>query len=93
MHAFSDQLCSKFAAGMMLQLIDCNANNAYTHAWDHWILSLMCSAALIAGADGKHNNTGAQADLWCGPTATSKISVKHFFSGLQSNGVRSEVRA
>ena len=44
-----------------------------------------------AGSDGKYNNTGAQADLWCGPSNTSKIAIDHFFSGLQSNGVRSEV--
>ena len=31
------------------------------------------------GSDGTFQNTGAQADLWCGP-GSAKIAIKHFFS-------------
>ena len=32
-----------------------------------------------SGSNGQYANTGAQADLWCGP-GSAKIAIKHFFS-------------
>ena len=44
-----------------------------------------------AGSNGQYNQTGAQADFWCGPSADSKISIKHYFSSRQADGSLREV--
>ncbi|KAK9835283.1 hypothetical protein WJX74_009037 [Apatococcus lobatus] len=44
-----------------------------------------------AGPTGQYNQTGAQADFWCGPNADAKISIKHYFSARQPDGSLREV--
>ena len=43
------------------------------------------------GSNGTYENTGAQADLWCGPSSTSKIAIKHFFSSKAADGTHNEL--
>eukprot|EP00891_Asterochloris_glomerata_P000594 jgi/Astpho2/594/Aster-x0445 len=41
------------------------------------------------GSDGTFQNTGAQADLWCGP-GSAKIAIKHFFSNTTTGNEQFE---